>query len=348
MIVFYGEKPSTLTNGISLSNQLMYGILNNKQKVIWIEEFGSRNLLKEFISILMIFKIIIFNNKIKYFYLVLPTSTLGLLRIYLIFFFSLKINKNLKFLFHIHRSDLIKKNENKRLKYIILNLFQKKIHALKSIFVISDKLKDDLKIFFKNKIRIIVKKNNFLPHFRLNPINDFSSKKKIKLIYLSNISKNKGISDLCNKLSKKKYASSFDLDIFGKTIDNYSKNFFKNRKFENITLKGFLKNSQKKFDILRQYDALILPSKNEGDPICILEAMSLGLPVLCYDVGYISETLGENYKLYLDKNSLEKILYKLKNGRYRKKISFYLRERYKLRLYQEKNLNNLINNYLLD
>lgn len=347
-MLFYGEKPSTLTHGISLSNQLMHDIFNDKQKIIWVEEFGSRNLFREFGSILKIFKIIIFTKEIKYFYFVLPTSTFGLLRVYLIFFFSLKLNKNLKFLFHIHRSDLIKKNENKKIKYIILNLFQKKFHALKLIFVISNKLKGELKNYFKKKVTIIVKKNNFLPHYRLNPINDFSSKKKIKLIYLSNISKNKGISDLCVTLSKKKYTTFCDLDIFGKIIDDFSKDFFKKNKIKNITLKGFIKNSQKKFDILRQYDALILPSRNEGDPICILEAISLGLPVLCYDVGYISETLGKNYDLYLDKNPLAKIFYKLQNGKYRKKISLYLRERYKLRLFQEKKLKKLINKFLLD
>ena len=34
---------------------------------------------------------------------------------------------------------------------------------------------------------------------------------------------------------------------------------------------------------------------NEGMPLVILESLALGVPVICYDIGYISEYIGCNY-----------------------------------------------------
>lgn len=347
MIIFFAENPSTLINGISLSNQNIYNLFRLKQKVLWIEEFGQRKKIREMLSLFKIFISVISIKKIKYFYCVLPTSTIGLLKIFIILKIINILNNKIKFLLHIHRGDLIKNiKKNKIFKLLISKIIKnyKRIHA---IFVISEKLKNDLDKLLKKKIKVLVKRNgpSFLYNIKSKKIK--KTTKKIKLIYLSNVIKSKGILRLCKDISKLKYHKLYELHIYGNILDLSSKNFFQNNKFKNINLKNPLKNNQLKFEILKRYDALVLPSKNEGDPLCIIEAMSVGLPAICYNVGYISETIGKNYDLYLNKNSLTKIYKKLSNKNYRKKISNYVLKKFNERKKSIKLSNDMINRHLL-
>jgi len=331
MIIFFSENPSTLINGISISNKIMYRVMNSTQKVLWIEEFGRRKFSKEILSILKIFKTIFFYKKIKFFYCVLPASVIGLIKIIFILKLINLVNKDIKYMFHIHRSDLIK-NFNKNIFVKLLFRYIKKNHNLvHCIFVISMQLKKDLDRLFKKKIKIIIKKNSLSIKHKIRAQKKNLLNKKIRLIYLSNILKSKGILHLCKKISKTNFNKLYELTIYGKILDLQSEKFFQNNKFENIFLKKTLKDTKEKFNTLKKYDALILPSKNEGDPLCIIEAMSIGLPVICYNVGYIKETLGKEYDLYLDNNSMSMIYTKLTSKKYYKKISNYLLKTFKQR-----------------
>lgn len=66
---------------------------------------------------------------------------------------------------------------------------------------------------------------------------------------------------------------------------------------------------QKKKDLMKQSQLLILPSYNEGLPISILEAISLGIPVIASPVGDIPTSVknGENGFL-VDPEDIEKIV----------------------------------------
>jgi glycosyltransferase involved in cell wall biosynthesis len=50
----------------------------------------------------------------------------------------------------------------------------------------------------------------------------------------------------------------------------------------NITFEGYKSNS---FESLREMDVFVLPSRTEGCPIVVLEAMAMGLPVIATNVG---------------------------------------------------------------
>jgi glycosyltransferase involved in cell wall biosynthesis len=52
-------------------------------------------------------------------------------------------------------------------------------------------------------------------------------------------------------------------------------------------------------DYMRGFDVLVLPSISEGLPMVILEAMSMGKPVLAFDVGSVAEALRNGVNGYL-------------------------------------------------
>lgn len=60
----------------------------------------------------------------------------------------------------------------------------------------------------------------------------------------------------------------------------------------NVEFTGYKENS---FEALREMDVFVLPSRTEGCPIVVLEAMAMGLPVVATDVGGNPELVDHNY-----------------------------------------------------
>ena len=124
--------------------------------------------------------------------------------------------------------------------------------------------------------------------------------------------------------------SSFSLVIYGHI---YDLNFYRKLNkvvSENVSLKTAVPRS-KMLETMQSFDCFILPSWNEGQPIVILEAMSMGLPIISTNVGDIPQVLGRDYSLYVkphDVNSLENAILKFDKAENKKDLSKYLYQRY--------------------
>ncbi|MBK7132485.1 MAG: glycosyltransferase [Bacteroidales bacterium] len=88
---------------------------------------------------------------------------------------------------------------------------------------------------------------------------------------------------------------------------------------------------KEKFAVIESADCLILPSHNEGEPLVLLEAMSVGTPVISTNVGMIPEMLGKGYPFIFspgDQTSLEEKIVQFINFGERLNLSERLKERY--------------------
>jgi len=105
-----------------------------------------------------------------------------------------------------------------------------------------------------------------------------------KFVFMSHIRKEKGIDELIAAI--KLFGTEYTIDIYGLILDKkYTKAFFEQ---ENISYKGALE-PQNVLSILNEYDVLILPSYKEGYPGIVIEAYSLGIPVITTNLRAIKE-----------------------------------------------------------
>jgi glycosyltransferase involved in cell wall biosynthesis len=116
---------------------------------------------------------------------------------------------------------------------------------------------------------------------------------RIKLLFLGEIGKRKGVYDLLDVLHANRhyYHDKLELRIGGNLEEDKLKGTLLNYGLtEFVTFEGWI-SGEKKIECLNWADIFILPSYNEGLPIAILESMSYGLPVISTNVGGIPEVL---------------------------------------------------------
>lgn len=326
-ILIWGEFPPNTHTGISISNQLIVNhLLQEKQNTKIIEEYSwnKKSIAKIFHNlsnyIQIIWATIRFKPEIVYF--TLPLSTFSLLKVFLPIGFIHLFSKRTRNIGHIHRGDFSEFINRSRLNKVIA-LFMFRVSS--DIIVLSEQ--------FINPVKEIAIKNNIFILHNTSPIEKEKTDQKKeyckRFLCISNYIPTKGLLDLVNCFSQKEL-KSFYLEIYG---DNYNPTFkqkLNNIKSNNITLNGPL-NRENMSKTLNDFDCLILPSWNEGQPIIILEAMSLGIPVIANNIGDISNMLGESYK-YVNKNrevvGLKDCIIKFNKANNKKLISEELHYRY--------------------
>ena len=292
----WGEFPPGTQSGISVMNEMVHKyLLENYEQVFVIEEcaWGKKSLGKMLYYLKNYVKLIktVIHHKIRIIYFVLPLSPGGLLKRLLIWPFIKIVSPGIILAGHLHRGDFKKFVNRNIFNRIIVKsnfLFINKVIVLSPLFF------PELKSF-TTKTEVIVLKNTSPIESSITKM-DFTYRKNF--VCISNYIETKGLQELV-ECFKHKELRSLNLTIYGEAYEKAFLNKLKNIASDNVVIDGPVQREELP-DILHNYDCLIVPSWNEGQPIIILEAMSSGLPVISTNVGDIPNMLGSEYPFLVE------------------------------------------------
>jgi glycosyltransferase involved in cell wall biosynthesis len=173
--------------------------------------------------------------------------------------------------------------------------------------------KANTEVFFQ-KHKIYVIPNTIV--LSISKKNDSNRSSEIlNLVCVSRIEENKGIKFLIESYlsSYEQFSEKVFLNIVGDgPLLNNLVSFHENQNSSKLKFHGFVDNIH---EILQNADIFILPSKFESFPLSILEAMSVGLPIISTNTGGIEDMVfnGENGFLvdYNDSFSMSNSMKKL-------------------------------------
>ena len=251
-----------------------------------------------------------------------------------------------KVLIHLNGSYFLEFYNKCKIMYkLFINYSMKKVDGA---IVLGGKLKYIFKTWLDDR-RIFVLPN-FIKVSASTSIQNTNEKKNfVTLIYLGNLIKSKGIFELISVSEiLHKYNFKIELLIVGNptkdpftgTSEEEMKGLIQQKVKENNFIKfiGAITDNHSKFELLSKSDIFVLPSWNEGQPLSILEAMSVGLPIISTkDCGVIDETVIDGYNgILVEKRNVHQLAEAIKkllmDEDLRKKMSENSRKRY-LELY---------------
>lgn len=261
-------------------------------------------------------------------------NLLFFIKSFFIIIYKFNSNKNIKII-HIHsasKGSFIRKS----LIAIFCKVFKKKIvfhlhsGSFKNFYHYSHLNKIYIKYMLSKMDKIICLSEDWVCFYNNiinkksveilgNPINvnklnlksiNFNS---VQLLYLGNISDEKGIFHLINYLKTNKYFIDCRIKLKIGGIGDHLKLMSIIEDFNlanNIIYLGWVEKDEKDA-LLNNTDIYILPSFFEGLPVSILEAMSYGKPIISTNIGGIPSLVKNNYNGWLfnpsNFNELDKI-----------------------------------------
>ncbi len=327
-LLFYGELPPGSVHGISYSNKINIELLQDHFEVDLIierarpEDHTKNSFSKCFHIINDICRIFLqsIKKKYSYFYLVFSLSTLGSIKTLAAILAFRLINKG-KVILHIHRGDFfshfLERKHNETIAKSIFRLSHKNI-------VLSERLKDHFISVYGKSFFVLPNTTEF--EF---PVNISRTGKK-RYLYISNYLAEKGIIELINVFRDlEKELPDISLTTYGVFSDIEMKTELLKIKSMNTEINDSITGVDKMM-VIEESDCLILPSRNEGQPLVILEAMSVGTPVIATRVGLVPEVLGEDYPYLAEpdsENSLKECILKFVTADTRA-LAETLKERY--------------------
>ncbi len=287
-ILFYMEFPPPI-HGMTYINKIIFNNLKDNQDYKFYNlnlsssllEIGKINYNKIMKNINLIFGAWIYFFKVnpKQIYIPLSATKFGVIRDFLVLLPSIVLNKTR--ILHLHGFTYYKVYEKSKLFKVVFTLISKN----SKIIVLCNKQERITQKIMNRKSFILF--NALQTHIQFLPKQ--LTNKKLKLLYISNISKLKGILDLMKAIRN---IDNVTLTIAGNIWQNKDE-FFK--LLEDLKQKvnyiGFA-NEEKKQELLKSHDIFCIPSQlEEGSPISIIEAMAYGLPIIGTNKGCIKEMI---------------------------------------------------------
>lgn len=181
-------------------------------------------------------------------------------------------------------SEYLDSNDTLKSKYSHL------INSADNVFVLGGTFKDKLIEWGVSADKITLEKTTVPDEFLPNDVKGNFSVKKLNILFLSRISREKGIFEAVDAFVHhlKDYPNSiFNIAGTGENLQAL-KNYVKDNNIKSINFLGFA-DENKKQQLMMDNDVFILPSYSEGMPISIFEAMAYGLTIITRPVGGIPD-----------------------------------------------------------
>lgn len=159
----------------------------------------------------------------------------------------------------------------------------------------------------------IVVLENISPVFDPSFLPDYNCK---VVVFMSRIEKIKGcdiLPRICEMVVTRVPDASFLICGEGSMEDSLRNELAERSLESNVKLMGWI-DSERKLNLLKSGALFLLPSYGEGMPMCILEAMGMGLPVVATDVGGVPRLVENGISGYLcEPGNAEAIAYAIVN-----------------------------------
>ncbi|MBU3016147.1 glycosyltransferase family 4 protein [Paraglaciecola agarilytica] len=292
-VLFYGELPPRIYHGISLSNSRILAVLRTKYSVLEVEDrSGFRGRVYSLaLFVFSLIKLVKFSlGTIDLYYTNLPMSFFGLCKTYITIITVKVLSPRTKVITHLHRGDFLTFNSYPKNRFIF-KLFRNKIDLIlvlskTSCQEITSNYPDlgDKVTVLHNTVELVNSENRAPSSQMLNDerrffclCNYLQSKRIHNLVLLAN-SEPKFYIDFNGAKSNLEYIEKLN-----------------NLNTSSMCLFDDVIGGAEKENKIANAKALLLPSMNEGMPLVILESLSQGTPVICYNIGCISDYLGVDY-----------------------------------------------------
>jgi len=310
-----------------------------------IQKFSVGNLVLTLTVYLKFIYLILKRTEIKIVYLCLSQTRIGCARDAVFLLCAKVFNK--KVVMHLHGGGF-------RDYYDTENYFIKRLHRfLFSGKVFSIVLSDELKWIFRGLIpeRNIFVVSNGAKDMQIVPWALKKTKESIQVLFLSNCAKTKGFFDVLFAVRSvverhENVCFVFAGSWFLRSEEKQAIDYIEHSGLKhNVKLLGMVIGEEKR-KLYMESDIFVLPSYNEGQPLCVLEAMSAGLPVIATDTGAIKGTIieGEGGLIVKKKNpqDVAKALnYLLENEDVMKRMRTQNRDRYSVFFTEEIFIRNM-------
>lgn len=126
----------------------------------------------------------------------------------------------------------------------------------------------------------------------------YNSNSKLRLAYFGRLAPNKGLVEFISVAKAMLLHDEhviFDIWGMGMEYPRIAEEIQRHLLAERVFLRGPYASGKDGLKLMAEYDGLFLPSLgSEGIPLVLLEAMSLGVPVICSDVGAIRDVCADN------------------------------------------------------
>ena len=218
-------------------------------------------------------------------------SPLGLWKVYLSVLFVKFFSPRAKVVSHLHRGDFLSFIETPRNKKLFMNF----ANRADIVLVLSSTAKKELinsGLICKSKVEVL--------H---NTVSINTDKADIIKSFSGDFT-NSNFYCLCNYIPTKRIhhlveiANEIPLPSVicngAPSSDSYMQRLNALNKHSVCHFNSVVNGAEKE-TLLRESKALVLPSLNEGMPLVILESLAQATPVICYDIGFISDYLGGDY-----------------------------------------------------